>query len=324
MIKSSLPSSHFRVAVLLGGVAVGLGFVPSAQVAMLRTHLLDALGPGLECLHQTQSRFREMTAEWSLEWPQIRQDHRAQEAERLMAELASWQQRCRQLEIDNAGLHQKLNRLTETGPSPYPVRPGRPLVEVELLEAAVLNREAGRLWQTEPVLNRGTADGLADRDLVLESQKPLIDQGQDAKLAQGHPVYSGRCVVGRLAEVGRSVSTIQKLTDKNYRGFAQLIRRTENGFVFGAEGVIEGQGEKLCWLRYVPATEPVEVGDEVYTGEETGTQTYPMYYGRVVRAELNPGDQNWDIWVEPAIKTLKQSTVTVLRTQVEPSRPLTN
>ena len=87
---------------------------------------------------------------------------------------------------------------------------------------------------------------------------------------------------------------------------------------------MEGQGEKLCRLRYVPGTEPVEVGDEVYTGDQTGTQTYPMYYGRVVRAELNPGDQEWDIWVEPAIKTLNAPTVTVLRTQLDLSRTLTN
>jgi rod shape-determining protein MreC len=127
-----------------------------------------------------------------------------------------------------------------------------------------------------------------------------------------------------LASVGKAVSTIQKVTDANYRGFAQLIRKTEAGFVFGAESVLEGQGQGLCLLRYVPGTEPVEVGDDVYTGDHNGSQPYPMYYGRVVRAELRPGDQEWTIWVEPAIQKIETPTVTVLRTQFDSSRTLTN
>jgi cell shape-determining protein MreC len=198
------------------------------------------------------------------------------------------------------------------------------LVEVELLEAAVLNRENGAIWRGDRILNRGAEDGLAETDLVLEGKRPVIDQGQEAHLATGHPVYSGRCVVGRLANVGRAVSTIQKVTDENYRGFAQLIRKTETGFLFGAEGVIEGQGQEQCLLRYVSGTLPVEVGDDVYTGDHDGSQPYPMYYGRVVRAELNPGDQEWTIWVQPAIQQLETPTVTVLRTQLDISRSLTN
>jgi hypothetical protein len=49
-----------------------------------------------------------------------------------------------------------------------------------------------------------------------------------------------------------------------------------------------------------------------------------MYYGRVVRAELKPGEQEWTIWVEPAIAKIKTPTVTVLRTQLDGSRTVTN
>ncbi|MCA9069865.1 MAG: hypothetical protein KDA84_13120, partial [Planctomycetaceae bacterium] len=248
----------------------------------------------------------------------------AEEATRLTEELQSWQHRYRQLEITNAQIHQRLKQLEKNGPSPYPSRPGRPLVDVELLEAAVLNRDKGTIWQAERIINRGTRDGLTEEDLVLDGKGPLIDQGKEAHLATGHPVYSGRCVVGRLAKVGRVVSTIQKVTDAEYRGFAQLIRKTEQGFVFGAEGVLEGQGQPLCRLRYISSTQPVEVGDEVYTGDHDGTQPYPMYYGQVVKAELPPGDQEWSIWVEPAIQELDSPTVTVLRTQLDLARTLTN
>lgn len=323
-MQSSLPSSHFRVAVLFGTIALGLGFVPPVQVAMLKTHLLDALKPGLECLHITQTRWTHTWEQCSFRLPRLHPDVHAEEASQLAEEVDRWQHRYRQLEITNAQLHRQLQQLKENGSSPYPSRPGRPLVDVELLEASVLNRDKGAIWQAERIINRGSRDGLVEADLVLDGKEPLIDQGKEANLATGHPVYSGRCVVGRLANVGRVVSTIQKVTDENYRGFAQLIRKTEKGFVFGAEGVIEGQGQKLCRLRYISSTQPVEVGDDVYTGDHDGTQPYPMYYGRVVKAELTPGEQEWSIWVEPTIQELDCPTVTVLRTQLDRARTLTN
>ncbi len=323
-MQSSLPASHFRVAMLLGVLALGLGFVPMTHVAELRTHLLDALKPGLDGFAACDSRWQTLREQWAFEWPRFQPDDNREETQRLTAELESRQQQSRQLEIANAQLHRQLELLAKTGPSPYPSRPGKPLVAVELLEAAVLNRENGTIWPAERILNRGGEDGLSETDLVLAGQSPLIDQGEAAQLAAGHPVYAGRCVVGRLANVGRAVSTIQRVTDKNYRGFAQLIRKTEAGFVFGAEGVLEGQGQAECRLRYVPGTLPVEVGDDVYTGDHDGSQPCPMYYGRVVRAELKPGDQEWTIWVQPAISKLETPTVTVLRTQLDVARRLTN
>ncbi len=326
LMPSSLPTSHLRVTLLLGAMALGLGFIPPSQVVGLRTHLLDALKPGLDGLYAVNTRWEQTRTRWANSLPRFQTENHQSEVVRLSEELETSQQQCRQLEIANARLHQKMNQLATTGPSPYPTRPGRPLVNVELLEAAVLNRENGTLWQPDRLLNRGKQDGLSEDDLVLDAHGPLIDQGEHANLAAGQPVYSGRCVVGRLSQVGRVVSSIQKVTDENYRGLAQLIRKTEAGFVFGAEGVIEGQGEEknLCRLRYIAGTQPVEVGDAVYTGDPDGSKPFPMYYGKVVRAELSPGDQEWSIWVEPAIKKLTAPTVTVLRTQFDLPRSLTN
>jgi cell shape-determining protein MreC len=324
MMPSSVPGSHFRLAALLCALALGLGFLPEGQVAKVRTHLLDALKPGLDGLRAALVRWQRVKDTYAFSWPRFSSDENAEEASRLQAELLYWRHRCRQWEIETARLHQKMEELKRVGPSPYPTRAGKPLLDVELLEAAVLDRENESLWRSNRLIDRGQGDGISEADLVLEGTGPVIDQGQDEDLQPGHPVYAGRSVVGRLAHVGKYVSTIQKVTDENYRGFAQLIRRTETGFVFGAEGVLEGQGQDLCLLKYVPGTLPVEVGDEVYTGDHDGAQPYPMYYGRVVRAELNPGDQEWTIWVEPAITTLKTPTVTVLRTQLDASRTVTN
>ena len=284
-MPSSLPSSHFRVTVLLCGLALGLGFISPEQVSRLRMHLLDVLKPGLDGLMAAETRWQAVREECPIAWPRFESNESRAEADRLAAELESWRERCRRLEIDNAALNRRMEQLKTLGPSPYPTRPGKPLVNVEVLEAVVLNRDSKTIWPADRIVNLGEEAGLSESDLVLAGQGALIDQGEQADLAAGHPVYAGRAVVGRLANVGRTVSTIQRVTDADYRGFAQLIRKTEAGFVFGAEGVLEGQGRDLCLLRYVPGTEAVETGDEVYTGD---SEPYPMYYGRVIRAARSP------------------------------------
>ena len=67
---------------------------------------------------------------------------------------------------------------------------------------------------------------------------------------------------------------------------------------------------------------PVSVGDEVYTGGRTGRLPYPMYYGRVTKAELKPGAPHWEIEVQPAVTEAVLKTVHVLREKLNPERVL--
>ena len=49
-----------------------------------------------------------------------------------------------------------------------------------------------------------------------------------------------------------------------------------------------------------------------------------MYYGKVVRAELEPGAQEWSIWVKPAAVDVRLETVLILRRVLNPDRILAN
>ncbi|MEX2286984.1 MAG: rod shape-determining protein MreC, partial [Planctomycetaceae bacterium] len=109
-----------------------------------------------------------------------------------------------------------------------------------------------------------------------------------------------------------------------YRGHAQLAWQSPDGYVFGAEGILEGQGTDVCRLTNVAATDAVSVGDEIYTAQRASALPFPMYYGQVLEAELEPGALFWKILVKPAAAQIDMQKVQILTTRRNPARALGN
>ena len=211
-----------------------------------------------------------------------------------------------------------LSLLNGTAPASEPVPP---LVLPRLIEARVLGEETAALWRARKLLAAGAADQIAESALVLDDSRPLVDLGQDAGVSPGDAAYAGRIVVGKIAEVGFYSSTLRLVTDPAYKGLARLARRTSRGLVLGPEGTVVGDGSELCRLKHI--AEPVNVGDEVFTGGTDGAVPARMYYGKVVRAELEPGAREWSVWVRPAA-TEGLESVLILRRALNPDRVLAN
>ena len=226
----------------------------------------------------------------------------------------------RKLEAENAALRQELEELRRQ--SALPVDPGTtlPLLMPEMIEARLLGQRAASLWREGGLLDQGTHSGIRESSLVLADESPLLDQGQTSGLAPGQPVFAGRTVLGRVQQAGRWSSTLLPVTDPRFRGLAQLVRQTAAGTVSAGQGILEGQGEKNCLLRFVDATEPVTPGDAVFTAADESDVPWPMYYGRVVRATLPKGAAWWEIEVEPASRSLHPRVVQILTTAVNPAR----
>lgn len=291
-------------------IALTLIFAPPAVTDPVRTGVRDAMLPGERLLN------------WAVEsWSPRSQQ--SSEAAEMQSAVEAWKLHCRKLEMEIALLNEKLDEAQRLGVAPGGATAGPPLIVPELIQANVLGEETAALWRSGRLLDRGRYDGLTDSDLVLTGGA-LIDQGEPAGLETGQPVYSGRSVVGRVARVGRWTSTVVPITDPSFRGRAQLVRKTSRGHVFGAQGVLKGTGEPHCRLELVAAGESVGVGDEVYTAARDGALPYPMYYGRVVDAELEPGALHWHIRVEPAVEDVPATTVQVLRRALNPVRRLAN
>jgi cell shape-determining protein MreC len=221
------------------------------------------------------------------------------------------EQRCRCLRIENARLREELQLAEKYGVSPIPVLAARPAAAPAVVRAALISRETLAQWRSVRHLSRGRAQGVAESSLVLEEGLPHLDQGSDAGVEPELDVFIGRCVVGRIASVGRWTSTLELITDPHFRALAQIVRPTDQGGSFGTEGILVGQGTGLCKLTDVPTTQTVRVGDEVYTSDRDGRTRVPLYYGRIVRVE--EAGRHWDITVEPAVKAGELKSVAVLK-----------
>ncbi len=230
------------------------------------------------------------------------------------------EQTCRRLRIVNARLRDELQLAERYGVSPFPAASLRPAAPPAVLRAAIVNRDELAEWRSVPHLVGGRAQGVAESDLVLDEGSPHLDQGSEAGIEPELDVFVGRCVVGRIASVGRWTSTLETIADPRYRALAQIVRPSDQGGSFGTEGILVGAGNGRCKLTQVPTTETVRVGDEVYTSPRDGRSPVPLYYGRVVQVEDR--GRNWDITVEPAVRPRALRTVAVLRSSVNSERPL--
>lgn len=316
-MRTNGPSRWFNanLLVLLAVCAVGLGLsaAPSYVTDTVRLSVRDSIVPGWKLIRTVTRRARQLV-------PSISTADRSKEVTALSSDLAEWKQTTRQLQIRNALLHEQLEQVRREGAAPYRATAGKPLLIPELLSASILGGRRSALWRSGVLIDLGRRGGVAESSLVLEDGRPLIDQGRDAGIVAEQPVYAGRCVIGRVAHVGRFSSTLLPVTDRSYRAGAQIIRRTEQGYRFRTKGVLEGTGGAHCRLKFIDATEPISVGDDVYTADRDGTLPYPLYYGKVVRADLPPGALKWVIDVQPAADLSKQTAVQILRIRVNPLR----
>jgi hypothetical protein len=226
------------------------------------------------------------------------------------ARIATLEQACRRLRLENARLNDELNLAEKYGVSPVAASGGNSLIAPTAVRAAVISQRTPSV-AAEQFLSSGHSQGLAESDVVLDASLPHLDQGTDAGVEPELDVLIGRCVVGRIASVGRWASSLQPITDSRYRGLAQIIRPSDQGGSFGAEGILVGQGTELLKLTDVPTTQSVRVGDEVYTSDRDRRFPIPLYYGRVVRVE--EAGRNWDILVHPAVRVSDLKTVAVLK-----------
>ena len=118
---------------------------------------------------------------------------------------------------------------------------------------------------------------------------------------------------GKIVELGSHASVVRGVTEPGYRDLVGL------GDSAGTEGMLEGTGQPLVRIRLVAVTEPVSVGDRVYTATGKGVLPVPLLYGRIVRLQRPVGAAYWEIWMQPAVAE-EPERVAVLRVELNPLR----
>jgi cell shape-determining protein MreC len=310
MRRHSRTQSTLLAAAAMVAVAVTLFLSPGRVQRTLRSAVLDVITPGQACVLVHYERGRDLAL---TRYSQLTAGARpgvSTSEPKTDARLAALEQACRRLRLENARLREELTLSEKYGVSPVasPVQSSRDVATV--VRAAVISRGAQSV-AVEQFLSSGHSQGIAESDVVLDEAAPRLDQGSEAGVEPESDVLIGRCVVGRIASVGHWTSALEPITDPRYRGLAQIIRPSDQGGSFGAEGILIGQGTEFLKLTDVPSTQSVRVGDEVYTSDRDRRFPIPLYYGRVVRVE--EAGRNWDISVRPAVRIGDLKTVAVLK-----------
>ena len=307
---------------LLSGI--GLYFAPSRVISETRAAVQDLMRPGLEMVRLAKSRFgSQVDHVGQMDQTSPRNnDGQAidQQLRELLEELEAERELNRSLQIRIARLCEQHSAEIEISNT---VSKSERLVVPSLVEVGVLGDTIGEEWRTGKLLDQGSQKGMRENELVISPKNPhksLIDVGEDTGLSIDDAILLGRCVIGKVANVGKWTSTFMLVTDAKYRGRAQIIRETENGFVYEARGVLKGQGTGLCRLDDIPAENSVQVGDTVYTAERSGILPTPLYYGKVVEVSLGRDDREWTIYVQPAPLPSQLTLVQVLRTAINHER----
>ncbi|MGD9855791.1 MAG: rod shape-determining protein MreC [Planctomycetaceae bacterium] len=327
-----VPGTSWLAVMLASAGGFGLLLAPTEHTDCIRTFVRDGAYPAL--------RGMDVAYQYALTIPEnLDETHSDGDRQALLrSERDELEQRCRELQSINARMAAELAQARNGHPSPFLAEPGTPLFVPELIAANIIGAEevqhATQRVSYRRVLDAGSGKDIIPSDFVVTaasdnsgSEPHLIDQGNDSGVRVDQPVFAGRCVVGKVGQVGRWTSTVVPVTDAAFRGRAQLVRTALQGLVLGAEGVLAGDGKGSCRLMHIPATEPVAVGDEVYTNHRLVDLPLPMYYGRVVTARLVEGAPHWEITVEPAATIETSRVVHVLRSvlntaRIDPTAPI--
>lgn len=301
---------HFtRPVAILGAalaVAVVLLLLPVRCTATIKGAVQASLGPGRRVAMALRRHSGRVTAG-------------AKGHFHTAAQLAEAQEELQRLESENRRLTDKLDNAASR-----PADPARPaedddlqrLLRVRYVPARVLGHQARAFLQRQALLDVGTAAGVQQDSLVVGTPEALIDRGSDAALLPDWLVLSGARVWGKIVEVGRYTSAVRTVTEPGYRDLVRL--GVHGNRRAGPEGILEGTGRPLARIRLVDVTEPVAVGDSVWTASGKGLLPEPLLYGRVVRLERPVGAAHWEIWMQPAVTPGEVEEVVVLQAELNP------
>lgn len=134
-----------------------------------------------------------------------------------------------------------------------------------------------------------------------------LNRGADAGVAEGMPVVTAAGLVGRIAEVSDTRSTVLMVTDP---ASSVGVRLAGSGDI----GVITGSGRRdLLALSLVSVDTKVSEGEAVVTsGLQQGLYPPQIPVGRVRGAKITPGALEQEVTVEPVVDLDRLELVRIL------------
>ncbi|OGP52511.1 MAG: rod shape-determining protein MreC [Deltaproteobacteria bacterium RBG_13_52_11] len=133
----------------------------------------------------------------------------------------------------------------------------------------------------------------------------VINKGERDGVKKGVPVVTWEGVVGRVMRISPSSSVVLLVIDRN-SSVDCLVQRTRT------RGIVEGEGGDRCYLRYVPRTEDIQVGDHIITSGLEGIFPKGLSMGEVVRVEKKEYGLFQEVEVTPSAHFSRLEEVMVI------------
>jgi rod shape-determining protein MreC len=138
----------------------------------------------------------------------------------------------------------------------------------------------------------------------------VINKGDRDGVRKDMPVVTWEGVVGRVMRTSPGSSIILLVIDRN-SSVDVLVQRTRT------KGIVEGDGESRCQLRYVPRTADIQIGDRIITSGLGGVFPKGLSMGKVVSVEKKDYGLFQTVEVRPSADFLRLEEVMVILSTME-------
>jgi rod shape-determining protein MreC len=139
----------------------------------------------------------------------------------------------------------------------------------------------------------------------------VIDRGTKHGVKRGMPVVSPEGIVGYVLQTSSHSAKILLVIDFNSSVDA-LIQRSR------AKGVVEGNGESLCRLKYAPRTQDIQPGDTVVTSGLGGRYPKGLLVGKISKVDKKSYGLFQQAEIVPSVDFAKLEEVFVI-TETQPT-----
>ena len=144
------------------------------------------------------------------------------------------------------------------------------------------------------------------RDEFSWSKTIIISRGRRDGLLPSMPVIRGGVLIGKIVEAGFMNSKVLLINDPTFK-VGVLLRPSE------AAGILEGRGEGLAKINFLPLDAKINIGDEVYTSGTGSVFPAGYHIGSVIRVERDERNFYQRAEVQLAADMRSMETVTVIK-----------
>ena len=173
---------------------------------------------------------------------------------------------------------------------------GKLTAQTEGLKAAALENERLRklLNFKSPQVHQVIPSQVIGRDTSIWTRTILLDKGKKEGIRIGMPVVSHEGLVGRIMDIGDSVSRVLMLIDPNSKVGVILSESRE-------QGLLVGQGDHFCRIQYLSLEAEVHLEEKVLTSGVGGIFPKGILIGHVVFVGKESDGMHQYALVRPAV-----------------------